>query len=83
MSEQVTTNISCYTLSSLNVGDEVQIEHSHKYEYGYYSCWVKRDYRYLGFQDGVYHFENTNHKHERFRMKHAVELAHRLVGKHA
>lgn len=78
-------NIPCVkycALKTLNIGDKVQIKHAHKYENGYWQCWGKVDYKYLGFKGGEYHFQNLKHEHEHFRMKNEYEDMHVFVGKH-
>lgn len=75
--------VSYCTLASLNIGDKVQIEHAYKFENGYWQCWSKKDYKYLGFERGHFHFENLNYKHEHFRMKEEFEDMHRFKGKYS
>ena len=75
--------VSYCTLASLNIGDKVQIEHAHKFENGYWQCWSKTDYKYLGFERGRFHFENVDYKHEHFRMKEELEEMHRFKGKYS
>lgn len=75
-------NIEQCTLASLIIGDVVLIEHAHLFENGYWQCWNKQIYKYLGFKGDKFHFENVKDKHEHFRMKEEVEDCHKLIGRY-
>lgn len=68
-------------LSDLRVGDLVRIEHAHKFEYGYWSCWNSQDYKYIGKKKGEYHFQHLQYETTHFSMKNNKQPSHNFMGK--
>lgn len=56
------------TLTGLNYGDKVKIDHAHTYKFGYWKDWASTDYWYRGIKNGAYYFVNCDYKHECFSM---------------
>jgi hypothetical protein len=82
-SHSAISGVSYCTLATLNIGDEVEINHAHKFQYGAWGSWVGVRYKYLGFERGYFHFENVKYKHEHFRMKKEFKPSHVFKGKYS
>lgn len=72
----VTTN-----LTSLEIGDKVQIKHAHTYKHGYFLDWSKVNYWYEGVESKKHVFRHINIPKEKFTMTSEDDNGSVLVGK--
>lgn len=68
------------TLTALNYGDKVKINHAHTFKSGYWKDWVPICYIYKGVKEGRHHFSRCNYEHESFSMKTENEGSSILIG---
>lgn len=69
------------TLGSLSIGDIVVIEHGQEYSNGYWKKWMERKYKYLGYENNSFHFENIEDKYEHCKLTTEDDGMNRLKGK--